>query len=397
MKILQVTALYYPHVGGIENYVYQISRRLVEKGHEVTIFTSNIPMTNSYEEIEGIKIYRFNSIFSLLSNHVLCRMFIELIKKHDFDIIHAHGYLQFATNFAVISKLKNKVPLIITSHGSPQHQYNGWKKCVSILYHKSLGKWTLSLADTVIALSFSQCKLLKQYGAKHVQIIPNGISMDNIKPEQNCSEFKRKFQLDSELIVLYVGSITPRKGIEYLIESMKFVRYKSKLVIVGDVLYGKYEYKNKLLNLIENLEIDNVVFTGRISEELLREAYIASDIFVLPSLAEGLPTVLLEAMQHKKAIIASDISGNNDLIQNNYNGILVNVKSSMEIANAINSLMTNPEKIKQLGFRAYNTVKEDYLWENITNNIENVYKKNLKRTSEELVIPRTYAVELRNQ
>lgn len=373
MKILQVAALYYPHVGGIENYVQQISRRLVERGHDVTIYTLNIPRTNKYEIIDGIKIHRFNARFSLLNNHFSFQMLTELMKKNDYDIIHAHGYLQFTTNYSIISAFKAKTPLIITSHGSID--YEDWKKYVSILYHKSLGLWTLSKASSVIALSPSQYKIVESYGAKNITIIPNGIDIQDIKFESDCNEIRKEYGLNKETIILFVGSIIARKGIEYLIDAMKFINSNAVLLIVGGTLKGEENYKEKIDKKIKEENIKNVIFTGRINKKMLREAYNIADIFVLPSFAEGLPTVLLEAMAYKKAIVASDIPGNSDLIQNGYNGILFRPKDSNELSNRINELIANPNKRKTLGINAFNSISANYSWDQITRNIEKLYNE----------------------
>lgn len=371
MKILQITALYYPQIGGIENYVYQISKRLVEKGHEVTVYTLNIPKTKKYEIIDGIKIHRFESIFSILNNHFSIQMLTELLKKNNYDIIHAHGYLQFSTNYATISVFKNKTPLIITSHGSPD--YEGWANYISILYHKSLGLWTLSKASVVIALSASQSRILDKYGAKNITIIPNGINIQNIELESDCNEFRRKYGLTDESIILYVGSIIPRKGIEYLVDAMKNMNSNTVLIIVGGTLKGEEKYKEKLDLKIKEENIQNVIFTGRINDKMLKQAYTIADIFVLPSFAEGLPTVLLEAMAYKKAIIASDIPGNNDLIKNKHNGILVEPRNSKKIADELNHLISKPTERKLLGIDAYNTITTEYAWDKIVERIEAVY------------------------
>lgn len=371
MKILQVAALYPPHIGGIENHVHQLSRNLVKRGHDVTVYTSNIPKTKKYEVIDGVKIHRFNSIGSPFNNQIIPEMFIKLLNNIDFEVIHAHGHLQLTTNFAAISSFKNKIPLIITSHGTVQ--YKNWREYINLIYNRTLGKWTLLQADDVIALSPSQANYLQKFGMKNIDIIPNGTNSISSHLNFNSNEFRTEFGLKDETIILYVGGIIPRKGINYLIDAMTEVKSNSVLFIVGDVLGGHPSYKETLLNLVKEKKIKNIIFTGSVNDDRLKEAYIAADIFVLPSLSEGLPTVLLEAMAYKKSIVATDIAGNSDLIINNKNGLLVESHNPNEIAKAINLLIDNPAKRHIFGQNACENIDKMYSWDKITNAIEKVY------------------------
>lgn len=376
MKILQVSALYFPHVGGIENHVHQLSRNLVKRGHDVTVYTSNVPKGKKYEIIDGIKIHRFRSLISPLNNQIAPEMLLSVLKNNQFDVIHAHGYLQLTTNIAAISALKNKIPLVITSHGTVE--YNGWKRLVNYAYNKTIGKWTMCCADTVIALSPSQSLILNEIGVERIDIVPNGTNFNKIEVPTGIEEFKFRYELNDKMIILYVGSLIPRKGVEYLIDAMKKVERGSILLIIGDSLKGTEAYKEKLLNLITSEKIDNVIYVGRVDEDTLKIAYYIADIFVLPSLSEGLPTVLLEAMAYRKAVVASDISGNNDLIVNNENGLLFEKTNSDQLADSINNLIQSADKRIIFGLRSHDKVVKDYSWNTITSEIISVYQKVMK-------------------
>lgn len=376
MKILQITALYPPHIGGIENHAHQLSRNLVQRGHDVTVYTSNIPKTKKYEVIDGVKIHRFNSIGSPFNNQIVPEMFIKLLNNADFEVIHAHGHLQLTTNFAAISSLKNKIPLIITSHGTVQ--YKNWREYVNLIYNRTLGKWTLLQSDRIIALSPSQANYLQKFGVKNTEIIPNGTNLISSGLNFNSDEFRTEFSLKDETIILYVGGLIPRKGINYLIDAMTDVKSNSVLFIVGDVLQGHSDYKEKLLTQIKEKNIKNIIFTGNIDDDKLKETYLAADIFVLPSLSEGLPTVLLEAMAYNKATVATNIPGNSDLITNNENGILVQPENPDEIAKAINLLIDDPHKRETFGQNACEKIDLMYSWDKISDDIEKVYNNIVK-------------------
>ena len=104
MRILQVVPLYSPHIGGIENHVRDLSERLANHGHDVTIFTSNIPKTVPYQSLNGVKIKRFNSICEPFNNQIISGIFLKYIKENDFDIVHIHSHLHFSSNAILFLK-----------------------------------------------------------------------------------------------------------------------------------------------------------------------------------------------------------------------------------------------------------------------------------------------------
>jgi len=375
MKILEVTALYPPHIGGIENHVETLSKNLVELGHDVTVYTSNIPKSKNYEKCTGIEIYRFHCYFSPLNNQFTPGIFLKLIKNNDFDIIHIHSHLHLSSNIAAFANIFKKNSIILTSHGTGN--YVGWKNALHILYNKTIGKWMLRSADKIIALTPQQAKILESLGATHdiVDVIPHGIDLNKIELAHNLDKIKESYGLSGRMVILFVGALIPRKGVNYLIDAMEFVNSDAVLLIIGGELLGNKDFKITLENQVKRKKLENVIFLGRIPQEELELIYAMADIFVLPSLSEGLPLTLLEAMAYKKCVIATNIPGNSDLIINNFNGILYNPRDPLYLSKIINYLLENPTVREKLSKNARADIEKNYSLDVSLKKTLNLYKE----------------------
>jgi len=375
LKILQVAPFFPPHVGGIEHYVADLSERLVGAGHEVTVYTSNVPKSKKYEVVNGVKIHRFNSCFSIFNNHFVPSYLTELIKKNDFDIIHAHGYLHFSTNVVGLLKKIKGYRMVLTIHGSSVG-YSGWKGIIEKTYNKTFGVLTLNSADKIIALTPDEAAILEKLGAdsKKIAIIPPGIDLSRTSL-QNGDDFRREYGLKDKNIILFVGGFIQRKGIHYLIEAMKNVETDSIVLIAGGEIKGHPRVKEALEKQVEELGLrEKVIFLGNLGRKEVEKAYNSADIFVLPSIAEGLPLVILEAMAHKKCVIATNIPGNSHVIRDGQNGLLFEKGNTKQLAELIDYLLKNQEIREELAKTARKDIEKKYSSEIILNQVLDLYE-----------------------
>ena len=376
MKILQVSPLFPPHVGGIEKHVETLSKKLAEAGHEVTVYTSNVPKSKKHEEVNGVEIYRFNCLFSPLNNQFIPGLFFKLIDKNKFDVVHVHSHLHISSNITCFSNIFKKRPIVLTSHGTVN--YEGWKNIVNMLYNKTIAKWMLKSVDKIIALSSKHADILENLGAdpSNITIIPHGIDLNQINLTRDTEKFKSLYELNDKNIVLFVGGLIPRKGINYLIAAMKYVKSDSVLLIVGGELQGHPGVKKALEQQVKELGLEKkVLFLGKLTEQELEQAYLAADLFVLPSLSEVFGLVILEAMSYGKCVIASNILGPSTIIQDNKNGILFEPKNSRELGEKIDYLLANDELRKNLGTAARKEIERNYSWDVTFNKILAVYEE----------------------
>lgn len=292
----------------------------------------------------------------------------ELIKP---DIIHAlHPYLDGYGGVSIAKKLD--VPLVVTVH-SPNNLQICPEKVLSTLKDASI---IITIAEflkrDLIDLSIPEEKV------KHISL---GVDPQEFKPlkYEDLKIITQKYKTKPEdIIILYVGQLIPRKNLKTLLKAIPIVlqslsqetKENVKFVIVGG---GPEEKKLKKLALELNIN-NHVIFTGRVSFGELKEWYGIADIFVLPSLSEGKPVAIYEAMSSECAIIASDINGIPEQVFESINGFLISPNDTQNLAEKILYLLENPQELERMkkGSRQL-LFKLGYTWESYGQKIKQIY------------------------
>lgn len=386
MKIIQVCERFPPSIGGLENHVYNLSYELSLRGHQVIVLTSDIKNVNflkidradkSYEKItDNFEVYRFKAYppgIPYASAYGIIPPLIKKLIKSKPDIIHIQSYMLIHSDItSILSKIK-KIPTILTVHtfgDTPPRPHLG---ALMNFYIHTLGKMNLKFADKIIVLVPDAVEYISQFGiAKDkIYIIPNGINYNRFLNMPSSYEFKKDYKIDGKM-VLFVGGLSTRKGVQHLIRAMpKILRKQSDvtLVIVG-VDYGFLSY---LEELSHELGVDNkVLFTGPVTNERLLEAYSACDVFVLPSEREGLPTVILEAMASGKPVVATNVGGISLVVEDNVTGFLVNYRDTNKLAMTITTILKDESLAKRLGGNG-RKLASHYDWGVISKKVEDLY------------------------
>ena len=397
LKIVQVCSYFpstqwIPFYGGIESYIYNLSKFLVKNGHKVTVLTSKIPKKlPKVENIDGIRIMRIPTPTTAGGFPLMPHLFLKLLTaSKDADIIHGHinspTIIELA---ALVSKIMD-VPLVVTYHADPIMQDITVKlpKYVQRILHKYwiivdliLKRAKKIIATTPVYLEKSQ--LLRNYLQK-VEVIPNSIDFNFFRepPTHDVDIFRRKYRLENNRIILFVGRLVKYKGLEYLLKAMRTVIEifgDARLLIVGD---GPLRKELEYLTRKSALE-QYVSFFGNVDRENLRIIYALSDIFVLPSISnsEGFGIVLIEAMAHAKPVIASNVGGVPYVVKNGINGLLVAPKKYEMLGKSIVELLSDTNKAQELGKRGQEYVKSNYAWRSTIKRIVEMYteiKESLK-------------------
>jgi glycosyltransferase involved in cell wall biosynthesis len=377
LRILQVTPFYPPHLGGIEFHVEALSRKLAEAGHDVVVYTSNVPRLARPEMARGLQIRRFSAPFLPMNNPLMPTLLFEMLRGNEFDVVHIHGHYHASSTLALLANVFKRRPLVLTCHGAIL-EYRGWRKVVETVFNMSAGRWTLRSADRVIALTPTQAHMLQDLGAPRVKItvIPSWIELPPARPGADATGFRKARNLAGKNVILFVGRLLPVKGLDYLIEAAKRAETKPVVAIIGDEAPGYAGCMESLIQQVKRLGLEEqVLFLGRFAREDLEAAYEAADLFVLPSLGEGLPLALLEAMAHGKCVIATDVPGNKDVIRDGWNGALVEARNPGELAKKIDALLGDVRLRARLGAEARRDVEQNYNSGVVLDSILNVYRE----------------------
>ncbi len=290
----------------------------------------------------------------------------SIAKDKDIDLLHTNGY--FADIIGLpLSKVLG-IPIISTCHGFITND-------IKLGMYSFLDKKALLFADKIIAVSEAIKRELLQVGIKEtlIEVIQNCVETKNdlivnlksrniIRSRLNCSE--------KEMIVGYTGRLSEEKGIKYLIDAITFLQEAN--VLIRLLLIGDGSQRVQLERYVEEKSLcGKVIFTG--FQRCVENWLPALDVFVLPSLTEGTPMALLEAMAYGLPVVASKVGGVPDIIKSGTTGILVRPGNAQEIADAICMLYKDEELKLKLGKEARLTVQAQYSVENWIKRIEDEY------------------------
>lgn len=386
MKILQVSNFFKPswETGGVTKVNYEISKNLVARGHEVTVYTTDgyssrldVPK-NRPICVDGITVYYFYNVFRSLVKKMKLPTpyylpFVVRKEIKNFDIIHIHEHRTLLAACIHYYAKKYSVPYVLQAHGSvlPHFQKQGFKKFFDLLF----GYNVLKDASKLIALTETEAKQYIQMGIEEskICIIPNGVDLKEYENLPEKGEFRKKYSIkENEKIILYLGRIDKIKGIDLLIGTFSQLRTELnniKLVIVGP----KSDYFSILDENVKNLNLnDSVLFTGPLYGRDKQAAYVDADVYVLPSRYETFPNTVFEAFLCGTPVIVTDRCGISDIVVNYKLGSVVKFDES-QLKYAIVRILK--EEVKNDAFCDYvQILKDSFDWSSVLMRIECLYK-----------------------
>lgn len=317
MKICEVTHRYPPNVGGVENHVEQISTRLADRGHEVTVVTADADRFEITDN--GIRVVRQVSL-SPGDNYHFNPAFYLLDKRSDFDVIHVHNYHSFPS---VLTTLGSKTKVVFTPHfhaGS-----SSTLRAMLLTPYAVLGRKALRKAESVIAVSQWEADELERQFSVDPVVIPNGLDYSEIYVDN--PEGKRPF-------VLCAGRLEEYKGVQYAIDSLSHHDYD--LIIAGDG-----PYKDELKTYVRQSGLSHrVAFLGRISDTHLDRLYRTATAFINMSEFESSGMTVAEALSRGTPCV---ISGYRGLSQwSSHRGVTAAIRDGKSIADAISAVSDEP-------------------------------------------------------
>ena len=350
--------------GGIEIYTQNLVKHL-EKKVGIIIITRKFKGSKAHEKKGNAEIYRVPWIrgFYLRNPSFNFFAFLKALKL-DYDLILAQGPV--ASFFASIISLIKRKKFIARPAGIAylQPQYN--KAAKNLIFF--LEKIAYKKASIIVFLSEAEKEQFKKklgfLPKKHV-IIPTGVDIADFD-EEEVKKVKQEFGIESEVVITFVGRLIAVKGVDVLIKALKEVKNNFKAIIVGDGIE-----REKLENLVKagNLE-SKIIFAGWRSD--VARILAASDIFVLPSYAEGLPIALLEAFAAGKACVVSNIALP---VEHEKNALVFEAGNAKALAEAIERLIKNADLRKKLGENARKEAVEKYSWKKAVEKYEKILRE----------------------
>lgn len=390
MRILQVIPAFPPSkgYGGAPTVAYEISKRLVQRGHELVVCTTDANdqksrVNTEVELADGLKVYYFKNISNSLAYNYkifISPQMIRFMKKtKGFDVIHIHDFRTIQSVLVYWYSRKFCVPYVLQPHGKPPLDDDPRAPNLKYLFDLLIGKKILHHANKLLVFNHTEAKLYEStVGRDKIEIIPNGINLSDYSHLPEEGKFRNRYGIhDDEYAVLYLGRLHKSKGLDLLIES--FSKLSKKIEKIRLIIAGPDDGYLQTLNVLAaSLNVtDKIIFTGYLSHEDKLSAYIDSDVFVTPTFY-GFPLTFLEAMACGVPIITTD---KGDFIEGIDNEVGFVVKYNEEdLENAMFRILTDVELREKLKGNAQKKIKE-YDWDRIVDRIEKVYKEVMEKSA----------------
>ena len=387
MRILHVIPSYIPayRYGGPVKAVHELAQALTRCGVDVSVFTTNLDWENKLDvplaqeqDLEGVKVTYYP--VSFLKAYCYSPGLAGALQRRvsDFDLVHIHSVFLYPTNIAAKWCQKKKIPYIINPFGALDPEMIKLKNAfIKNIYIRIIEQHNIKKAACLHLASVYEEKQFLALGIKApVAIVPRGINLqDYVWKNQQADNFKEKYpQLKGKQIILFLGRIHFKKGLDLLAAAFKRVSLKAKdayLVIAGPSEGG---YAKKLKELFGRMGlIDNVLFTGMLLGEDKISAFYNSDIFVLASYGENFGISVLEAMAcGLPVVITNHVGLYPDVLE--YQAGIVSACDDQEIAGAILKLLASASLRKAMGKQGLSLAQDRFTLDRIAGKMNDLYE-----------------------
>lgn len=356
------SALYYPSIGGVENFTKSISKQLARMGHRVIIVTSSSSDISGEENDGLITVFRFPSImllkgrlpFPLPSQRYLALWRSLLDIDCDGVLVNTRFYPHSILGLHYARK-KGIKPILL-EHGSA-YLTLGSRTLDAILhaYENAITKIVKSYDCLYYGVSHSCCEWLNHFGISANGIIPNAINIDEFRSIRSGLDIRTSLSIgDNTLIVLFIGRLVPEKGIDVLVKAASHLcGMDVKVVVAGD---------GPLRSSLEAVASENVAFVGALNREDVSALLSQSNIVCLPSRSEGFATVLLEASAWGVPVCVTRVGGASEIIINQEYGWLLDSMNIDELVKTLKMALTDGNRLARQGERARELVEYRYNW-----------------------------------
>ena len=347
------------------------AKSLADKGVEIFVFTLSKVEKNPFEAYKNIQLYSFGfseEFTKSKEGRVAKIRYIKVLPKlrkkitqFKPNILHAH----YASGYGSLATLSVFHPMVISVWGSDVYDFPKQS-----FFHRKLIEFNFSQADKILSTSHIMAKETKLYTNKEIIVTPFGIDLDLFKPMEINTLFNK-----GDIVIGTVKTLEEIYGIEYLIKAFKIVVEKYpdlplKLLIVGG---GSLEMK--LTQLTKDLQIDQkTIFTGQIDYKEIPKYHNMLSISVSVSNSESFGVAIIEASACEKPVVVSDVGGLPEVVEDGVTGYIVQPRSSIETAKAIEKLLIDKSLRIQMGIDGRKRVKKLYNWEENVNQMIDIYR-----------------------
>jgi len=380
LRVVLVNVYFYPYmVGGVEWYILNLSRELVDLGVEVDIFTSKEGFDRAPpvppREVEGIRIHRFETPLNLSYRLKVWRDLGEGLMRGNFDLFHLFDYPQYHTVLGTRVAKRIGTPSVITVfdvHSMvPRPLY---KQIPMQVFDRLFAGRVLNAADKVLVRAPPLTSRLEDMGVEPSKMVvtPSGVRREELRLSSG-EDFKEKYSA-SDHTLLYLGRLHPMKGPQYLIMALPEILGRvpdTTLLLVGPDHGG---YRSYLEDLADDLDVsESIRFTGPIYDiDQKMQAYAACNVFCLPSGYEGTSQSIFQAMAQGKPVVATEAGGIPFQVDDGVEGMLLPYGDPEAISSAILRLLEDQGLARRMGDAARKKA-ERFCYDRLAKQMKQIY------------------------
>lgn len=366
MKIAMCGVKSVPCPGGIATYVEQLGSRLAARGHDITVYCRS-----QYLEGDGaLPALPYRGMERRLSPGLrgkyldaMSHTFTSAVDalRCDYDVMHIHGS---APAFVLpILRLNRRRPIVVTVH-SLDWEGRKWGALATATM-RNAARVPVLLADELTVVSRRLQRYYRENFGRTATYIASGAQVADLKPPD---EIIARWGLQPHRYILFVGRLTPEKGLEYLIEAYRRMCTEMPLVLVGGANYDD-PYAKALLGEADH----RIIFTGYQSGDTLAELFSNAYIYVQPSTLEGLSMAVVEALGYGRFVLASDIPGNLEALGEC--GRTFRTADADDLYHQLADLLGDPDAVSHQFNVARERVAREYDWEKTADGFETVFER----------------------
>lgn len=378
MKILQVIPFFSPKFGGSVIVPYELSKELAKRNHEVIIITSDFGFDSQYAKTihdAGVEVIPFHCIgnFGQFFYTPSIKKWLEKNLK-GFDIIHLHNFRSYQNVVIRSFAVKYGIPYIVQAHGSLPRIIE--KQNLKKAYDMVWGNNILNHVSKIVAVSRSEVDQFRQAGIPNekITVIPNAV--DYISPASlpPVGQFREHLNIHKKHIILYVGRLHKRKGIEFLISAFySFIQSWTGNDVVLVIIGPDDGYQSLLENLVEQIGLsDKVRFIGFLPS--LAEAYVDADVLVYPSIYEIFGLVPFEALLCGTPVIVTNDCGCGEIIKEAECGYLVRYGDVASLSETLKFSLEHPDVNRSMVKAGRRYIEEHLSWNSVVKQVEEMYE-----------------------
>jgi len=379
MKVLHIVSSLSWKWGGPTAVVVGLSKSLAQKGVDVSIFAPSEELSLDKivrpERVE-VRLFRKNIFSKIWAGYSINLARTLKLELDYFDLIHIHGSWNYPCYVAYRAAKKFGKPYIITTHGTLDSWCLNHKRLKKKIYAVVIQKLILEAAKAIHAITIEEAKHIRNYGIKTpISVIPNGIEPAEYRDIPLPKELEKIHpELAGKKVVLFLGRIHPKKGLDLLAKAFgKIVKDRSNvmLIIAGPDSKG---YKDKITAILESMGVlDKTIFTGLLTGKEKLAVLNRADVFVLPSHSEGFSIAILEAMMSELPVIITHQCHFPEVAKAKA-GIIIEPDVD-QLTIALLNLLDNAHLRKIMGENGQQLILKNFTWDKIAGKMVQLYKE----------------------